>query len=102
MENQKGLICEIYKWSLRDCSNGGISSTHTKVTLVGDNIPQIFPVSDAAPAVVIKSKIWDSEPYYYAEPVGLKGTMAGGAFIYSCDSRFPHRYPISLHDRVEA
>jgi hypothetical protein len=25
----------------------------------------------------------------------------GGTFIYSSDSRFPSKYPIPLHDRVE-
>jgi hypothetical protein len=27
--------------------------------------------------------------------------MFGGAFIWDSDSRFPAKYPIPLHDRIE-
>ena len=49
----KGLHCNIYKWSLGDCSNGGISSKAKEVTLVGDNIDQIFEADEDHPAVKI-------------------------------------------------
>jgi hypothetical protein len=42
---------------------------------------------------------------YKAVPVDAPkdklGPMAGGCFIYTCDSRMPGKAPIALHDRYE-
>lgn len=101
----KGLRASIYTDEIGECSNGGISSRVKYVTIVGDGIPEIFTADDKAPAVKIVRRVIWGKPYVHAEPVdqpeGTAGPMAGGCFIYSSDSRFPHQYPISLHDRFE-
>lgn len=101
----RGLRCYVYTNPLfKGCSNGGISSRVTEVTLVGPDIPQIFYVSAEAPAVKLVKRNIGGE-YVHAEPVeqpeGVCGPSAGGAFIHSSDSRFPSKYPISLHDRFD-
>lgn len=68
-----------------------------------------FPPTDDAPAVRLVRRNIGGEIYVHAEPVAPcppnACRMAGGTFIYSCDSRFSeavgHSYPISLHDRDE-
>lgn len=103
----KGILCSVYvdKNDVSSlCSNMGISSRVKNVVLVGNGIPQIFSPNAETPAVYLKRNICGGE-YIHAEPVeqpkGMIGPMAGGAFIYSHDSRFPVRYPISLHDRFD-
>lgn len=105
----KGLRLEIYKdQPHHSCSNGGISSRCNTVTLVGDNIPKVFEVSEDAPAVKLVKRTIFGKEYLHIEPVepvgkGKTGWMAGGSFVYSCDSRFRNLspYPLSLHDRQE-
>lgn len=99
----KGMRCDIYRsLEMGDCSNGGISSRCDEVTLVGENVPQIFEADDDyAPAVEIVWSWWQGEAFCFARPVGLDNAMFGGTFIYSSDSRFRFDYPIKLYDRVE-
>lgn len=102
----KGLRCSILlNANYGDCSNGGISSRVSNVILIGKGIPEIHHVSDDYPAVIIDSVKTGYNPHFFAVPKDLhdqdKWTMAGGAFIWSSDSRFPFEYPVSLHDRVE-
>jgi len=98
-----GLICDIYR-NGRDCSNGGISSRVRQVTLVDIGVDVFEPKADR-PAVKLVKRNLGGRVYLHAEPVeqpkGLVGPIAGGTFIYSCDSRFPSPYPIALHDRWE-
>ncbi len=102
----KGLSAYIYKPQYGDCSNGGLSSKYTNVIIVDETIPEIFSTNETTPAVKLVYRKLSSmnEPYIHAEPVERKrgcGPMFGGCFIYSSDSRFPHNYPIPLHDRFE-
>lgn len=103
----KGLRASIYEnKEFGNSSNKGISSKVKEVTVVGEGIPEIFQVNESAPAVKIIKRDIGGE-YLHAEPVEGKdpntvGWMAGGAFIYSSDSRFPSKYPIGLHDRQES
>ena len=68
-----------------------------------------FTPSDDAPAVRLVRRRIGGEEYIHAEPVDPCPSgacrMAGGTFIYSCDSRYReavgHSYPVSLHDRHE-
>lgn len=100
----KGLAVWVYKSKIMgDCTNGGISSKHDEVLLVGPNIPQISQ-AHGRPCVTLRElggainavpcdedgKV-DPKPWW----------MMGGNFIHCCDSRFPSRYPIPLHDRQE-
>lgn len=99
------LRVSIYKDRGSDCSNGGLSHYHDEVFLATD--PENDPLTGQSLPVVklVKRQLFGSE-YVHAEPVerppkGRSGYMAGGCFISTCDSRFPCRYPVSLHDRTE-
>ena len=103
-----GLHCNIYNSDLGNCSAGGISSRVKCVTLMdADNGPS-EPTAEF-PAVKLVRRRISGEDYIHAEPVEPCPSgacrMAGGTFIYSCDSRYReavgHSYPVSLHDRHE-
>jgi hypothetical protein len=103
---RKGLLCSVYTAKgYEQCLNGGISSRFSQVLLVGPDVPQIFEADDKTPIVLLVKRNVGGV-YLHAEPIkqptGMIGPMAGGAFIYTSDSRFPSRYPISLHDRWES
>lgn len=101
----KGFPLYIYKSSIGDCSNGGISSEYEKVLWVGELAPQIFDIDDLKSVVVLKSKKVFGEVYNYFSPFLLEGhwVMNGGCFVSTSDSRFSDIFkgPIALHDRVE-
>jgi hypothetical protein len=96
----KGLLCQIYK-----CHFGALdgianfSSKYKQVILTGPEIPGIFEPSEDCPEVVLGNR-FPRDRYIYCHPKDYHG-MFGGAYIYSADSRFPSRYPIPLHDRIE-
>ena len=106
-----GLTCQIFRWSLGDCSNAGISSRVQQVTLIGlGPEAEIFKPTLERPAVRLVKRQIGREIYLHAEPVerpqwvettraSCVGPMHGGTFIYSSDNRFPSSYPIALHDR---
>ena len=105
----KGLHLEIYKENGRDYSNGGISNRTNTVTLIGDDVPEIFEADENAPAVRIVTR-WagTDREYKHVEPVEPKGAkkvgyMCGGCLVYSSDSSFRRlsQYPLSFHDRTE-
>jgi len=108
MNNNKGMSASIYENKGHgNCSNGGISSYCKDVTIVNSKC-KVFEADEQSPAVVIVKRIIGGKEYLHAEPVekptGI-GWMAGGTFIYTCDSRFREEfgnYPISLHDREES
>jgi hypothetical protein len=100
---------EIYKWGLSDCSNNGISSKFKDVIICEEDL---LPENCPDNGVYLVKRMLGGKPYYHFVPCKLKNdktwTMAGGTWIYSCDSRFPFvddcphiNHPIALHDRVE-
>ena len=100
-----GLRVWVYRCNtFKGCSAGGPSEVFEQFTLIDPEIEGPFSPSEDAPEInLIRRNI--GGPYIHAVPASLanKQTMAGGAFIYSSDSRF-HKvssYPISIHDRVE-
>lgn len=102
----RGLIVEVLKHNNRDCSNGGISSKSEYCLLVGSNVPEVFEAHDYPVVTIVERKLHTN--YLTAYPVDkegnvVRGTMAGGCFIYSSDSRFRKisEYPVPLHDRHE-
>lgn len=102
----KGLHCLILQpKTFPNCSNHGISERCSEITLVGEGIPEIFEATDQEPPVIIETRKVFGTTYYHAVPVKIKESgkwyMMGGCFIWTSDSRFPHDYPIPLHDRVE-
>ena len=98
-----------------DCTNGGVTSA--KDTFV------LFPSRTAyererdaqlaaghympppGECLVLASRNFGGK-YLFAYPVeqpeNTAGPMAGGNFVWSCDSRFPNFYPIAVHDRFES
>lgn len=103
-----GINAEIFKWSLGDCSNKGISSKASAVCVVNADGP--FDPNNDHPAVRLVKRKWGN---VVAIPVGLDDTevMFGGTYIASSDARFcravetlsgyDHSFPVALHDRVE-
>jgi hypothetical protein len=104
----KGLRAYIYKDSMGDSSNHGISSRCKVVVVVGAGIPEIFEPSENEPAVKLVHRsicggYVHAEPLEWRESDDITGIF-GGCFIYSSDSRFREKiskYPVPLHDRGE-
>ena len=105
--NNKGISCQIYRWNLGECSNGGISSKFNEVVVIDPEINGPFEPDEKTPAVKLVRRTIYGETYIHAEPILPSGEykhfMAGGTFIYACDSRFRNvcKYPVALHDRTE-
>jgi hypothetical protein len=103
-----GLLAWIYDSPLGNCSNKGLSSKFKEVCIV--NVDGPFSPSEKTPAVRLVKRKWGN---IVAIPVGLEdsGTMFGGAYVATSDSRFSqaveklsgyeHGFPVALHDRVE-
>lgn len=96
MSSQKGLIVNVYRCSLGDCTNGGVSSTHDRVLLVGEDIP---PVSESREDIPVVNLV--RRTVFGRERIQVENGMFGGNFVYTSDSRFPSQYPIPVHDRTE-
>lgn len=113
-----GLICSILQpKDIGNCSNGGLSATCSKVTVLGvkynsgefKSMCNVFSPGADAPAVVIVERMIYGESYFTAYPCDADGKpfdgwyMFGGCFIESSDSRFHDffTYPVPLHDRQE-
>lgn len=102
------LMCDVLRpASGSDCTNGGATSTSTRVILIGpEGTPDGQPLRGDLPVLKIVVRNIGGE-YIHAEPLvrpeNVAGPMAGGNFIYSCDSRFRAicPYPIPVHDRFE-
>lgn len=99
---RKGLLVSVFRTNaFGDCSNHGVTAFHDTCLLLNDE----GPFEDNGKWVVLIPIRWKpcGEERIYAQPDILKSeqTMMGGAFIWSCDDRFPHNYPIPVHDRVE-
>lgn len=108
----KGLHVSVFRWSLSDCTNHGVTSKAVDAILVG--LGSDAEVTTAGPNDVVLQLVtrpldrWRSDrKYFHAEPL-LKAPgkwyMAGGNFVYSSDSRFNEAtagYPLAVHDRVE-
>ena len=105
----KGLSVDVYRWK-HDCTNGGLTSRHDQFILIGEGIdgPLLVDIDDPPEntLILVRRDVFGVE-YLHAEPLdghyggGDRWYMAGGNFVYTCDSRFPNSYPISVHDRLE-
>lgn len=99
----KGLIATIFRSEYNSPTN--VMYGKKDVLIVDKEVPEIFGETKDRKAVkLVRREIGDKE-YIHAVPMDLKdkrgNVMFGGTFIYSSDSRFPSKYPIPLHDRVE-
>ena len=108
----EGLRVDILKHKGTSCDGrSNFSSRLDEVTVVpSPDFPDVdgpFEPDESAPAVAVVVRNIGGREYLTAYPVvdGRidTGRMAGGCFIYSCDSRFRDisPYPIPLHDRKE-
>lgn len=102
---KKGLIVDVlrYRNGAMDCTLGGPSSRYEEFTLIDDDVQAPFAVCDERPEINLVRRTIGGKPYVHAVPASLKGkqVMFGGNYIVTSDSRFPHQYPIPVHDRVE-
>lgn len=89
-----------------DCTLGGLSSKCDRaVAIWNESIEDILknPPNDSA-FVIVEGRL---KGYLRAIPLDdyLQGEkrwlMNGGNFLYTCDSRFPSKQPIAIHDRHE-
>lgn len=109
-----GLIISIYKDSSSsyDCTNGGVSSRHTSLTLV--NVDGPFEPTPERPACwLVKGNVPGSAKIVIAEPgTDQKWSMMGGNYGGTSDSRFNRAVeritgqlqclgPVPIHDRYE-
>lgn len=107
----KGLMASVYcNASGYDCTNGGISSKHDNLVLVGDGVEEIFESRDGMPAIrLILRDVGRFGKFWIAAPLDAKiegygagaPYMFGGNFLYCSDSRFPCDAPIKIFDRLE-
>ena len=109
MTTPKGMIVSIFiDQRIGESSNHGISSKCKEVTLIDDDIPEMYEPTEKAPAVKLVRRTIRGSEYIHAEPVnrpdpGCVGWMMGGSYIHCSDSRIRdiNQYPIPLHDRQE-
>ena len=104
----KAIRAYVYKHELfNGCANGGISERYNEMYVVCDDGNWEFDSDDLPENIVmIKERKLFGEVYRHAEPLvpvdkGCVGWMAGGAILYSSDSRFPGGKPVKIHDRQE-
>jgi hypothetical protein len=97
----KGLLVQVYRDNLGDCTINGISSKNDSLILVGNGPSE--GTEENSVKIVTRKFRWGN--YIHAEPLiypkEKSWPMFGGNFIFSCDSRFPSKYPIPVHDRFE-
>lgn len=87
-----------------DTTNGGVSSKRDRFILIGDGIPEVAEPRDEDEILVLKTRnILGKYDYHYVVPYALQDghSMMGGNYIHSADGRFPNKYPLAIHDRVE-
>lgn len=101
----KALSINVYRHGTYDCTNDGITSRYNSLLLVCDEgyieIDETNPPENLVRLVV---RHFGGKEYKHIEPVAQPegaGWMAGGNIAYTCDSRFPSDYPLSVHDRQE-
>lgn len=110
MRKVQALSVEIFKNPLyKGCSLGGVSEKFDSLLLVGDGVEGPMTVDlDDPPENAVKlvvRNLWGHE-YMHVEPLdgsysgGKRQYMAGGAYCYTSDSRFPNSYPLGIHDRA--
>lgn len=103
----RALGVDIFKSSLGDCSNCGISSRFSEIMLLCDDGNHEIDMDNPPENLckVVTRNLWGRE-YKHIEPVARPngvGWMSGGCVCYTCDSRFSNltQYPLVLHDRQE-
>lgn len=99
-QEKTGILCEIYRCDLH--KGGTLQPFNTVTLLVGGP----FEPSQDAPGVKLVRRTISGSDYLHVEPISEPaesrvGYMASGTFIYTSDSRFPSKQPLSVHDHTE-
>ena len=114
------ISCNVYKWNLGDCTNGGISGRYNDLYLCRDYVTPEDVIEyckekgeDPERFVITERRHLFGKEYLNIRQVchrtvnnRVLGGMSGGNFLYSCDSRWKEitgcDYPLSIHDRYES
>ncbi|MBQ7674611.1 MAG: hypothetical protein IJT36_08940 [Alphaproteobacteria bacterium] len=111
MNKVRALSVDIYESkNIGNCSNDGISNRFRTAYIICPDGNWEFDLDDPEnlPENLVKAvtKHYSFGTFTHAEPIAHPGRwwMMGGAFIYTCDSRFREYFgdsPMALHDRYE-
>ena len=105
-EIESCLTAEVYRSSLGDCTNNGISS-YARELYILDTQKGPFEPDDIRQCVYIEKREIMGREYVNCKPAYCRKHwyMMGGNFLYTSDSRFKDitgiSYPIAIHDRYE-
>ena len=113
-----GLRVDIISGSGINCSNGGVSSTKTQLTLV--NVDGPFEPTEEAPSAMLESNggntvkvvpVWGKTEVALETGKYALGPMMGGCYVATSDTRFGEALrklgqtnsyiAVPLHDRYE-
>ena len=110
-----GLMVSVYRDSgMYDCTNGGITANHKRLTVV--NVPGPFkPTADRPAALLVKGPLGDptvvpavqdaTGEWVPEKRPGIVGPMAGGNYVATSDSRWRQAVgfygAVPVHDRFE-
>lgn len=102
--SNQALPVSVYR-SKHDSTANGLTSKHDQLLLVFDGVSSPFNVKDDEDYLVLVKQKFSFGEHLKAVPKSILysgvHSMFGGNFIYTSDSRFPSKYPIPVHDRVE-
>jgi len=114
-----GVSVNIFRSGLGDCTNRGVTCPDLSIDsglifvlfdeeIKGGNYDLEECLAKPERYVclkIVRRRLGRPNEYLHVEPFnqpeGKAGPMAGGNFVYSSDSRFPHDYPLAVHDRFE-
>lgn len=96
------LQANVYRWSLRDCTNGGVTETSNVIYIANEQGPVTNPPAELC--FIPEHRGGDYWALVHEHPIerGTKvvGPMFGGALAMTGDSRDNRIYRI--HDRYES
>lgn len=104
-----GMNVNVFRWTLGDCTNGGLSGKFDTLCVV--NVEGPFAPDAEHPAFELVEGP-GGEGHVILRPVGEKRwTMFGGNYGATSDGRFcraieamtgyEHSFPVAIHDRCE-
>lgn len=103
-KKRKGMMVEVYRHGVRDCTANGISKHHSRLLLVGTGVAEIFEESEDMPTVELIPAVKRGKTIHVKPLEEKRWCMFGGNFVYSSDSRFSelnNGNPIKIFDRIE-
>ena len=103
MAKVRAISIEVFRGGLGDCSLNGVSARYDDLELAIPDGPDLVDEDDPRLVKVVTRHLF-GEDYRHIEPYRNEGKwfMSGGNIGYTCDSRFPSRYPLIIHDRDES